>query len=245
MSNAGRQCPAVMSCIILHAGEAAQGASIWRALLLYYSCPPNQCQGTGANRHSGALNSAMQRKSQPDSPLIVIVGMPGCGKSLVSQYLRQKGWQVVHFGGITMRELEKRGLARTEANERGIREELRETHGMDAFAKLSLHEIEESLSAAPTLIDGLYSWSEYKYLRRRFGERMKVVAVYTTRSIRYERLSRRPDRPLSTQEAESRDFAEVENLEKAGPIAMADYTIVNDGSEQDLFRAVDGLLEAE
>ena len=186
----------------------------------------------------------MRNNSQTDSQLLVIVGMPGCGKSLVAQHLREKGWRVVHFGGITMRELEKRGLAKTEANEKAVREELRATHGMDAFASLSLPEIEESLSAAPTLIDGLYSWSEYRFLRQRFGQRMRVVAIYTRRSLRYERLSRRPDRPLSAEEAESRDFAEIENLEKAGPIAMADYTILNDGGQQDLFRAVDNLLES-
>ncbi len=71
---------------------------------------------------------------------------------------------------------------------------------------------------------------------------MKVVAIYTTRSMRYARLSQRPDRPLSLAEAEQRDYAEIENVEKGGPIAMADYTIVNDGTKKELFRAVDKLL---
>ena len=69
-----------------------------------------------------------------------------------------------------------------------------------------------------------------------------VVAIFTTRPLRYARLSQRPDRPLSAEEAEQRDFAEIENVEKAGPIAIADYTIVNDGTEEDLLLAVDKLL---
>ena len=73
---------------------------------------------------------------------------------------------------------------------------------------------------------------------------MRVLAIYTTPWLRYERLSRRPDRPLSAEEAESRDFAEVENLEKAGPIAMADHTILNDGTEDELVRAVDTMLRS-
>jgi dephospho-CoA kinase len=116
------------------------------------------------------------------------------------------------------------------------------THGMDAYARLLLPTIVERLSAGPTVIDGLYSWAEYKFLRGHFRDQMKLVAIYTTRSMRYARLSQRRDRPLSIEEAEQRDYAEIENVEKGGPIALADYTIVNDGTEKELFWAVDKLL---
>ena len=33
---------------------------------------------------------------------------------------------------------------------------------------------------------------------------------------------------LTPKQANERDHAEIENLEKGGPIAMADYTIVNE-----------------
>lgn len=175
-------------------------------------------------------------------PLLVVVGMPGSGKSSVARHLEKKGWRVIRFGALTMQELEKRGLPINEANEKAVREELRAKHGMDAFAKLLLPTIKESLSAGPTVIDGMYSWAEYKFLKEHFSKQMKVVAIYTTRPVRYARLSRRKERPLTFEEAEQRDYAEVENLEKAGPIVMADYTIVNDGTEKDLFRAIDRLL---
>jgi dephospho-CoA kinase len=179
---------------------------------------------------------------QNKNPLLVIVGMAGSGKSSTAHHLEKKGWHVIRFGALTMRELESRHLPINEANEKAVREELRAKHGMDAFAKLLLPGIKESLSAGPTVIDGLYSWAEYKFLRGHFGDRMKVVAIYTTRSVRYVRLSRRPERPLSFAEAEQRDYAEIENVEKGGPIAMADYTTVNDGTEKELFQAVDKLL---
>jgi len=35
------------------------------------------------------------------------------------------------------------------------------------------------------------------------------------------------NRPATIKAAESRDIAEIENLNKGGTIAMADYTIVN------------------
>ena len=38
----------------------------------------------------------------------------------------------------------------------------------------------------------------------------------------------------TAEEAFSRDRSEILNLNKAGPIAMADYTILNEGSLKDL-----------
>ena len=176
--------------------------------------------------------------------LLVIVGMPGAGKSVVVEHLHSKGWTVVHFGGITMRELEKRGLAVNESNERAVREELRRTYGMAAFAKLSIDDVRNGLAKGPTVIDGLYSWSEYKFIRNELFRRLCVIAVFTSKHIRYERLLHREVRPLSYEEAEVRDFAEIENLEKGGPIAMADFTLPNDGSLKTLYSSVDKLLDS-
>jgi dephospho-CoA kinase len=168
--------------------------------------------------------------------------MAGSGKSSAARHLEQKGWRVIRFGALTMQELEKRGLPINAANEKVVREELRAKHGMDAYARLLLPGIKQSLKVGPTVIDGLYSWTEYKFLKGHFGERINAVAIYTTRSARYGRLSQRPDRPLSLAEAQQRDYAEIENVEKGGPIAMADYIIVNDGTKKELSRAVDKLL---
>ncbi len=179
---------------------------------------------------------------QNKNPLLVIVGMAGSGKSSIARHLEKKGWHVIRFGALTMHELESRHLPINETNEKAVREELRAKHGMDAFARTLLPDIKKSLEVGPTVIDGLYSWAEYKFLRGHFGEQMKVVAIYTTRSLRYARLSQRPERPLSFAEAEQRDYAEIENVEKGSPIAMADYTIVNDSTEKELFRAMDKLL---
>jgi len=182
------------------------------------------------------------RNNKKTFPLLIIVGMAGSGKSSVAQHLQKKGWRVIRFGAITIDEVKSRALPVNEANEKSVREELRAKHGMDAYARLSLPEIKESLLNSPTIIDGLYSWSEYKFLKKRFGKRMTVVATFTPRSVRYDRLARRPERPLTFKEAEQRDFAEIDNVEKGGPIAMADYTIINDGTEKDLCRVLDRLL---
>jgi dephospho-CoA kinase len=173
---------------------------------------------------------------------LVVVGMCGSGKSSVAAHLKRKGWPVVRFGDITMRELQLRSLPVSEANERAVREELRSQQGMDAYAKMLLPIIRDHLARGPLVLDGLYSWSEYKYLLENLQERLVVLAVTAPRAVRYARLAGRPERPLSAAEALSRDIAEIETLEKGGPIAMADYTILNTGTPQDLRAAIDELI---
>ena len=53
------------------------------------------------------------------------------------------------------------------------------------------------------------------------------------KEIRYSRLEKREIRPLSNIQAKNRDIAEIENLQKGGPIVFADYYIFNNqGMEQ-------------
>lgn len=167
--------------------------------------------------------------------VIALVGMCGSGKSVCCEEFKNRGWDYVYFGGVTMKELEKRGLERNEANERSVREELRKNLGPAAFAILLRPEIEEKLKSGNVCLDGLYSWSEWKVLKEAFGDRLTVVAIITERKKRYERISQRVIRPLTPAEAQSRDVAEIENMEKGGPIAMADLFIFNDG-DVDQFR---------
>jgi dephospho-CoA kinase len=178
--------------------------------------------------------------------IVATVGMCGSGKSVAGERLEALGFVKIYFGGLTIEEVRRRGLAVNEKNERAVREELRRTHGMGAFAVLSLLKIEALLGEGKrVLIDGLYSFSEYKILKEKYAENLLVVAVFTPRALRYERLARRAERPLTMAEAVSRDHAEIENIEKGGPIALADYTIVNGGSREELIRQLDRILSSK
>ena len=70
-----------------------------------------------------------------------------------------------------------------------------------------------------------------------------LVAITAPRQSRYQRLATRPIRPLTPTEAQERDIREIEHLEKGGPIAMADYTLLNDGSPERLLRELEDLLD--
>jgi dephospho-CoA kinase len=173
--------------------------------------------------------------------ILALVGMCGTGKSVVADYFEKKSFSKVYFGGVTMDELAKRGLEVNETNEKAVREELRATYGMAAYAILSLPKIENAVKDANVIIDGLYGWSEYKVLKEKFGNQLIVISITSPLQDRYERLEQRKIRPLTNEEARQRDYAEIENLEKGGPIAIADYTIINDGTLQDMMEKLDRL----
>lgn len=84
------------------------------------------------------------------------------------------------------------------------------------------------------MVDGLYSWTEYKRFKEDYGEDAVIIAISAKRKLRHERLADRPVRPLSDKEVTSREYAEIENLEKGGPIANADYTMLNNTTKEEL-----------
>ncbi len=166
--------------------------------------------------------------------LVSIVGMTGAGKSEVSRVFEESGFTRIRFGDLTDEEMEKRGLKPSEENERLVRELLRKEHGMAAYAELNLPRIKEALKNSDVVIDGLYSWEEYTYLKERYGEDLYLVAVWSSPGTRYTRLSKRSSRRLTPKEATSRDRTELENTNKGGPIAVADFTIINESSLEEL-----------
>ncbi|UCG10914.1 MAG: AAA family ATPase [Dehalococcoidia bacterium] len=174
--------------------------------------------------------------------VISIVGMAGAGKTEVASVFEKHGFKRIRFGDITDEEIKKRGLTLNEASECLVREQLRQEQGMDAYAKLNLARIDEALKYADVAIDGLYSWEEYIFLKEYYGPNFYVVAVWSTPETRYARLTGRQNRSLTLEEAISRDREEIEEIKKGGPIAMADFTIINESSLQELRKQTEKVI---
>ena len=181
-----------------------------------------------------------------ENKIIAIVGLPGSGKTEVGKFFVGLGYEPIRLGQLTLYEVIKRGLTPGEASERPVREEIRKKHGMGAYAILNLPKIDLMLKRSGVLIDGLYSWEEYLEFKKEYGEKLTVIAVYASPRIRYQRLAARKwdkkkdlkmiNRPYTKAQAEERDYAEVGNLNKGGPIAMADFTVINQGSKAELIK---------
>lgn len=180
------------------------------------------------------------------SKIYAIVGMCGSGKSEITKYLKEKyGWPSIYLGAITFEWMKERSIEVNYENEKNAREQIRrENGGIGAYALLSLPKIEEALKNSGTvIIESLYSWSEYKILKKKYGNDFKVIAAVASPQIRFERLTdRKNERPMNSwEEFQRRDYSEIENIEKGGPIAMADYVLLNDSDLKNLQKQIDSL----
>ena len=166
-----------------------------------------------------------------DVKILAIVGMCGSGKSTAIDYLTERKIPKIYFGGIILKGMEEAGIEDTPENEKKFREEIRAKEGKDFVVKRVVTEAKKLIEAGQKriVLDGLYSWTEYKILRQEFPTEMTVVAIVVPKALRRKRLAERPVRPFTAQEAAERDKTEIENLEKGGPIAIADYYVDNSG----------------
>lgn len=176
--------------------------------------------------------------------VVAIVGMTGAGKSEIARVFEEDGFKKVRFGDITDAELKNMRLEPNEENERYIRQQLRKKHGMAAYAKLNLPRIDSSLKSSNVVVDGLYSWEEYILLKEYYGGQFTTIAVWASPATRHARLAHRVERPLTLEKAANRDKSEIENINKGGPIAMADFTIVNEASLEELEKETERVLSA-
>ena len=179
--------------------------------------------------------------TQPHAKIIALVGLAGSGKSSAVEYLTEKGFPKIYFGGIIYKAMDEAGIEKTWDNQQQFREEIRRREGKDFVIKRVIKNIHDLINAGQNkiVLDGLYTWSEYKLLKHEFPGQVVVIAIVTPKYLRYQRMAKRIERPMQPHEVDQRDWSEIENLEKGGPIAIADYFIINDGSLEQLHQKID------
>ena len=179
--------------------------------------------------------------TQPYAKIIALVGLAGSGKSSAVEYLTEKGFPKIYFGGVIYKAMDEAGIEKTWDNQQKFREEIRQREGKDFVIKRVIKNIHDLINAGQNkiVLDGLYTWSEYKFLKHEFPGQVVVIAIVTPKYLRYQRMAKRIERPMQPHEVDQRDWSEIENLEKGGPIAIADYFIINDGSLEQLHQKID------
>lgn len=177
------------------------------------------------------------------SYIIAVVGLTGSGKTEATKEFVTADFSRVGFNDVFYEEFGKRNLEVNEPNERMVREEMRKEFGRGVMAIKALPKVEALIQQGKNVVvESLYSWDEYKIMKERFGDLFSVLAIYAPPRIRYTRLVTRSVRPFTEEMAHSRDYAEIENTFKAGPIAMADWTIQNLGSREDFLKEVKAFI---
>lgn len=177
--------------------------------------------------------------------IVAVVGLCGAGKTEATTIFLENQFEKVYLGEVTFDELKRQNLPITPDNERKVREYLRSQNDMAIYAKLSADKIKKAYNEHKNVVvESMYSWSEYKYFKEIYKENFKVLSIVVDRDLRAKRLSSRPFRPLSDDEVKTRDYTEIENIEKGGPIAIADHFILNNGSLQELKEKVQEYIDS-
>lgn len=172
--------------------------------------------------------------------ILVTAGMPGSGKEEFLKCCVARGAKAVRMGDIVREKAREFGLDSSDSSVGTLANEERKRYGKDIWAKRTIPLVGGEL----VVIDGTRGTDEIRAFRHAFGEDLKVIAIHSSASTRFQRLKSRgrSDSPLSRSDFDQRDRRELEwGVGEA--IALADYMIVNESTIDDLRVQVDGLLD--
>jgi dephospho-CoA kinase len=168
-----------------------------------------------------------------------VTGMPLSGKTSVAEIMERHGYTKVDMGDVVRDEMEKRGIDVSETGTFVNR--MREENGMDAIAGLTIPYLED-LESEKIVITGMRGWSEKQRFEEEMDSGIKVIAVWSGRETRRERMGeRKREEDIQGQEFHERDIREIENgVGKL--IALSSHLIKNEGTTSELERKVKELV---
>jgi len=177
--------------------------------------------------------------------LIAFVGLTGAGKSTAVEHFTNKGFPKIYFGGFAYDIMAERGIPKGEQQEKDFRVNIRKTDGEDVYAKRAIDQVHHLADAGQhrIILDGIYSWDEYKTLKHAFPGEMTTIALVAPKHMRYHWLQTREDRPQTPEISQQRDYNEIEDIQKGGPIAMADFYVVNGENIEHFYKQLDAIAE--
>lgn len=178
--------------------------------------------------------------------ILAFVGLTGSGKTTAVEHFTNKGFPKVYFGGIIYEAMAEAGIEKGEENEKTFRVEIREKEGTDFVVKRIIKQIHDLADAGQhrVIADGIYTWDEYKAIKHEFPGETTVVAITSPKHMRYHWLESREDRPQTPEISAARDQHEIETLQKGGPIAAADFFIMNNGSMDHFYEQLDSVARS-
>ncbi|MFB6158574.1 MAG: AAA family ATPase [Candidatus Nanohalobium sp.] len=155
-----------------------------------------------------------------------VTGMPLSGKTTVAEIMEEQGFALLDMGQVVRIEMEKRDIPTEKTGDFVNR--MRDRHGMDAIAQLSIPYLKEVLEEKEKIvITGMRGWNEKQRFEEEIGEKIKILAVWTSREARKQRREERQrEEDLKGDGFHERDVREIEN--GVGKLmALSDHMIKN------------------
>jgi dephospho-CoA kinase len=188
------------------------------------------------------------KRGPPDAARVVIglAGLGGGGKGEAKVLiLAHRSGTTIHLRTIVEEELAKQGRPVTNHSLREEATRLRELEGPAALARRAAPKVLEALDRFPTVvIDSIKSAEETTVFRATVPGRFIVLAVIARPELRFHRLAAR-GLPWDMSDRASFDWRDqVESgWGTDDAVAQADYTIVNEGTRDELAEKVRGFLD--
>ena len=140
-----------------------------------------------------------------------VSGMPLSGKTTVAEIMEEEGFTVLDMGEVVRIEMKEREIPTDQTGE--FVNKMREIHGMDAIAQLSIPYLEEVMEEKDRIvITGMRSWNEKERFEKETGEEIEIVSVWASRETRRKRREeRKREEDRVGDEFGERDNREIEN----------------------------------
>ena len=170
-----------------------------------------------------------------------ISGLPGSGKSFVSEIATQKGAMIVSMGDIIREEAKKRGESTKETAQN-----LRKEHGEYIVAELTVKKIKEIRKegfSSSIIVEGIRSPYEVNMFKENF-EDFIILSVFANPDIRFQRIKsrKREDDTTDYETFVSRDQRELD-FGIGDVISLSNKIIINESDLDTYLEEINKFLE--
>lgn len=170
-----------------------------------------------------------------------ISGLPGSGKSLVSDLATEKGAIIVSMGDIIREEAKKRGES-TKDTARNLRAE----HGEYIVSELTIKKIkklQDEGNENTIIVEGIRSPQEVNMFKENF-KNFIILSIFANPTLRFERLQKR------MREDDSKDYNEFLKRDQmeldfgiGTVIALSDKIIINESDLESYTEKINEFLK--
>jgi len=175
--------------------------------------------------------------------IIGLTGTMGCGKGEVVKYLKKKGFEHYIYSDILREIAKSRNIGPTRENLQKLGNEIKkDSKNLGILSK----KLFQKIKTDKAIVDGIRNPDEIRELRK--GKEVYIIGITASQRIRFNRLRKRG------REGDPETFSQfkiLDNLENRGKtkgqeinkcLKMADFTIINDSSLDNLRKKVDEIL---
>lgn len=170
-----------------------------------------------------------------------ISGMPGSGKSFISEIATEKGAIIVSMGDIVREEAKKRG-----EDSKETAKNLRKEFGQYVVSERTIEKIKALRDEGvenPIVVEGIRSHHEVDMFKENF-DNFIILSVVANPQIRFERLKKRmrEDDSQDYEGFQKRDYSEL-GFGIGNVISLSDKIIINESDLESYKKEIDEYLE--